>query len=94
MSEVTQHHSHKKLYFTVFASLAILTVIELIIPDMKLPYAIHASSLTFLAIVKAFLVAYFFMHLNEETKWLKFIAIIPVTAGLYALMVCIETLAR
>ncbi len=93
MSDVT-HHSHKKLYFTVFGGLAILTVLELLVPEMKLVYALHASLLTFLAIVKAFLVAYFFMHLNEETKWLKFIAVIPITAGLYALLVCIETLAR
>ncbi len=89
-----EHKSHKKMYFIVFASLAVLTVLEILVPDMHFPYALHASLLTFLALVKAFLVAYFFMHLNEETKWLKFIAVIPITAGLYAAMVAIETLSR
>jgi cytochrome c oxidase subunit 4 len=91
---VSEHHSHKKMYFMVFAGLAVLTILELAVPEMKWPYALHASSLTFLAIVKAFLVAYFFMHLNEETRWLKFIAALPVAAGLYTTMVAIETLSR
>ena len=93
MSEST-HKSHKKEYFIVFAALTILTVLELMVPEMKWPYSLHASSLTTLAIVKAFLVAYFFMHLKEETRWLKFIAVIPVTAALYTTMVAVETLAR
>lgn len=93
MSE-TEHKSHKKLYFTVFAALAILTALELMIPDMHWEMALHASSLTALALIKVFLVAYIFMHLNEETRWLKFIAILPVTAALYATIVAVETLAR
>lgn len=88
------HKSHKKLYFTIFAALAVLTIIEIYIPEMKLAYALHSSSLTLLAIVKAYLVAYFFMHLNEETAWMKFIAVIPITAALYTTMVAIETLSR
>jgi cytochrome c oxidase subunit 4 len=90
----TTHKSHKKLYFLIFGALTLLTVLELIVPEMKWPYALHSSSLTFLAIVKAFLVAYFFMHLNEETRWLKFIAALPIAAAVYTTLVAIETLAR
>jgi caa(3)-type oxidase subunit IV len=89
-----EHKSHKKQYFIVFAALAILTVLELIIPELNTTTFLKSSSLTILAVGKAFLVAYFFMHLNEETKWMKFIAAIPISAAFYATMVCCETLFR
>lgn len=88
------HHSHKKTYFIIFFVLAVLTVLEIYIPELDTTKFAKASSLTFLALGKAFLVAYYFMHLKEETKWLKFIAAIPVSAALYATMVVVETLSR
>lgn len=88
------HKSHKKEYFFVFAALAILTVLELYVPELKTSQLAKSSALTILAIGKAFLVAYYFMHLKEETRWMKFIAVIPVSAALYATMVVLESLAR
>jgi cytochrome c oxidase subunit IV len=88
------HPSHRKEYYIVFFVLVILTALELAIPSMDAAYAFKASSLVFLAIGKAFVVAYFYMHLNEETKWLKFIAAIPIAAALYATVVILETLYR
>jgi len=89
------HTSHKKMYFAIFGALTLLTVLELIVPAMdNLSTFAKGSALTALACGKAFLVAYFFMHLNEETKWLKFIAAIPISAGIYALVVVLESLAR
>ena len=76
---VEEHKSHKKEYFIVFLALAILTIIEIVIPDLDISKFAKGSSLTFLALGKAFLVAYFYMHLKEETKWLKFIGVIPVS---------------
>lgn len=93
MSE-THHHSHKKLYIIIFFALAILTGVELIIPELTIPYFYHASSLVALAIGKAFLVAYFYMHLNEETKWLKYIAAVPCSAFLYAAVLIAESMFR
>lgn len=90
-----QHHSHKKLYLIVFVALTVLTLIELWIPSIKgLSSFAKGSSLTGLAVGKAFLVAYIYMHLNQETKWLKFIAAIPIAAAIYALVVCLETVNR
>lgn len=86
--------SHKKQYFIIFIALAVLTAIEIAIPEYVTDYFFKASSLTLLAIGKAFLVAYFYMHLNEETRWLKFIAAIPISAAFYAAMVLIESIAR
>jgi caa(3)-type oxidase subunit IV len=90
----TTHHSHKKEYILVFIALGVLTVLELIIPEIDTSYALKASSLSILALGKAFLVAYYFMHLKEETKWLQFIALLPVFAFMYATFVVIESVVR
>lgn len=93
MSEVS-HKSHKAEYFKVFLVLTALTIVELIIPGMKVSHFAKASSLTFLAIGKACIVAYSYMHLKDETKWMKFVAMIPISAFLYAVMVILESLYR
>ena len=92
--EHVPHVSHKKLYIIVFVVLTVLTILELMIPDLKCAYWMKASSLTFLALGKAFLVAYIYMHLNEETKWMKFVAAIPAFAVVYATFIIVETIIR
>ncbi len=94
MSEGT-HHSHKKLYIVIFFALAALTGLELLIPELQnVSKIMKGSALTLLAFGKAFLVAYFYMHLNEEKGWLKFIAAIPISAGIYATVVILESMYR
>ncbi len=93
-SEVV-HKSHFKLYMIVFVALALLTLIEIIIPELdNVTTFFKASSLTGLAVGKAFLVAYFYMHLNEEKGWLRFIAAVPISAAIYATVVVLESLYR
>ncbi len=97
MSEVSHagHKSHKLEYFKVFLVLTALTVVELIIPGMaSLSQFAKGSSLTFLALGKAAIVAWSYMHLKDETKWMRFVALIPVSAFLYAIMVILESLYR
>lgn len=89
-----EHKSHWKEYFLVFLLLAFLTAVEIVIPGLDTKYVYKASSLVFLAIGKAFIVAYYYMHLNEERGWLKFIAAIPISAGLFALVVILESIYR
>lgn len=86
--------SHTKEYLIIFAVLAFLTVLELFVPELKIAYSHKAISLTLLALAKAFCVAYFYMHLNEETRWLKFIAAIPISAFIYFIVVVLESLNR
>ncbi|HXH29556.1 MAG TPA: cytochrome C oxidase subunit IV family protein [Bacteriovoracaceae bacterium] len=93
MSEVS-HTSHKKEYFKIFFLLTALTIVELIIPNMTLTQFMKISSLTFLALGKASIVAWFYMHLKDETKWMRFIALIPISAFLYATMTILEALYR
>lgn len=90
----TSTKSHKAEYFKVFFLLTALTIVELIIPNMKISHFAKGSSLTLLALGKACLVGWFYMHLKEETKWMKFIALIPISAFIYALVVILESIYR
>jgi cytochrome c oxidase subunit IV len=85
------HVSHKKQYIVIFVILAVLTGLEIWVAEIPGISKIgKGSSLTFLALGKAFLVAYYYMHLKEETKWMKFIAAVPVMAAVYATVLCLE----
>ena len=85
---------HRKEYIAIFVALAVLTVLELYVPEMEAPKATKGLILSALALVKAGMVAWSFMHLREERAWLKFIALIPVSAFLYATVLILEVLYR
>ena len=92
---VGTHKSHTKEYMFIFGLLTLLTVLELFIPGMdNLSKMMKGVGLTVLAIGKAFLVAYFFMHLKEEKGWMKFVAAVPISAALFAIVLVIESIAR
>lgn len=89
------HHSHKKEYIIIFFVLAILTVLELLVPGLKnVSHTMKAVTLVLLALAKAFLVAYSYMHLKSETNWLKFIAAIPLSIALFTLVLVLESIYR
>jgi cytochrome c oxidase subunit 4 len=88
------HKSHKAEYFKVFFLLTALTIIELIVPNVSLSQFAKGSSLTFLALGKAALVGWSYMHLKEETKWMRFVALIPISAFIYTAVVVLESLYR
>ena len=91
MADATQHKSHIKEYLIIFVALALLTALEIWAAEIPgISKLTKGSVLTGLAVGKAFLVAYYYMHLKEETKWLKFIAAIPIVAAVYALVLCLE----
>jgi cytochrome c oxidase subunit 4 len=91
----SEHKSHKKEYIIIFVVLAVLTILEIWVAEINgLSKMGKGSALTFLAIGKAVLVAYYYMHLKEETKWMKFIAAIPVMAAVYATVLCLEAIYK
>lgn len=91
-TEAHEHKSHKKMYIWIFVLLAVLTAIEIWVAEIHGISAFNkGTALTLLALGKAFLVAYFYMHLNEETKWLKLIAAVPILAGIYAIVLGLES---
>lgn len=87
------YHSHKKKYLMIFVLLAVLTVVELFAAEWS-NYTGKVISLSVLALAKALAVAYWYMHLEEEKAWLKFIAAIPMSAFIYAVVVILESTNR
>jgi cytochrome c oxidase subunit IV len=90
-----EHKSHKKEYIFIFVILAVLTAVEIWVAEVPgISKLGKGSALTGLAVGKACLVAYYYMHLKEETKWMKFIAAVPIMAGVYATVLCLEALYK
>lgn len=89
-----EHKSHTVEYILVFIALTVLTLLELKIPGLNTLYSYKAAGLVGLAAGKAFIVAYFYMHLKEETKWLKIIAAVPISAAFYAAALIVESMYR
>lgn len=83
----------KKEYLIVWAVLFVLTVVE-----VAAATAFHGTakwlSLVVLAIAKAGCVGYWYMHLKQEQHWLRFIALLPIIAGLYTIVLIKEVGAR
>lgn len=95
MSEHTHvHKSHTTEYIIVFVALTVLTGLELAIPGLSVAYYLKAISLISLAFGKAFVVAYFYMHLKEEKGWLRFIAALPIFAVFLAVVLILESVYR
>lgn len=71
-----------KKYWTIFWALFILTVAEVGVTYLPIPYGLMATGLVLMAVTKASLVGLYFMHLIEEktTIWLSVGA--PVVFGL------------
>ncbi|MBP9853266.1 MAG: cytochrome C oxidase subunit IV family protein [Candidatus Omnitrophica bacterium] len=71
-------HNLKKevsLYFKVFGSLAVLTVITVAISNIHLAIFLAVAIALIVATIKASLVAAFFMHLSHERKVIYFVLI-------------------
>ena len=90
---MSAHGNHRKEYIVVFVVLAILTVIE-IWAAKHLTEQAKLWSLIGLAVSKAACVGIFYMHLKLETKWLRFIAVIPVIMGFYVYALSYEVMYR
>jgi caa(3)-type oxidase subunit IV len=93
-AEAHTHKSHTVEYIIVFVVLTLLTAIELAIPNFTIPYSQKAIALVGLAVGKACIVAYFYMHLKEEKTWLKLIAALPISAAIYACILMLESVYR
>jgi len=89
-----EHKSHKKEYFIVFVVLGVLTALEIWAAELPFDKFTKGTVLTAFAVVKAGIVAYYYMHLKDETKWLKFISVIPIMAAVYATVLCLEAIFK
>jgi cytochrome c oxidase subunit 4 len=83
--------NHTKTYLKIFGALFILTIIEVAIAQMHIPYGMMVTILIALALVKAGLVAVYFMHLKYEKRFLSIIAYAPLAvATILILLVSLE----
>ena len=68
MADTQDFKKEQALYYKVFGSLAVLTVVTVAISNMQHGIALGIFLALFVATTKASLVASFFMHLSHERK--------------------------
>lgn len=91
-------HVDRKQYLIIFIALFVLTIVEVLIvevPWLEARKGMMILALTALAVYKAFLVLWFFMHLKHDAKPMRvgivYCALFPV---LYALGLIAEGIWR
>jgi cytochrome c oxidase subunit 4 len=85
---MSQAHPHPRPYGLIFLSLLALTILEIFAANLPLPKTAVVLVLLSMAIVKAGLVAMFYMHLKFEKVLLTVIALSPlIFSFLMALMI-------
>lgn len=70
-------HAHPN-YMAVFAILFIMTVIEVAVAFTPLPKVTIVLALVCLAVIKASLVALYYMHLKFEGRLIYAVALVPI----------------
>jgi len=85
------HASHKQYWF-IWGYLLVLTLAEVGVANISsISKSWVVSALVLLALVKAALVALFYMHLVHETNVLKWTVVIPMASPvLYAVVLIAE----
>src|SRR5690348_2699766 len=79
-----ESHAHldpaaqRKEYFKIFFILVVLTVLEVVFVMLPLPKLVITLLVVTASCSKAGLVGYYYMHLKQETKWLKMLACLPL----------------
>ena len=76
----TDHHVEPN-YIAVFVALFVFTLIEVGMTYLPIPQIATVIFLIALAIVKAALVALFFMHLKFDSRLLTPIFVVPLSLG-------------
>ncbi len=94
MSETAVHKdTHEDPnYLAIFGWLFALTVVEVGIIYLPLPKLMIAAGLVILAVVKASLVAIYFMHLKFEKVVIWWIAVIPAILCVFLILMLIPEL--
>jgi cytochrome c oxidase subunit 4 len=91
----TEIHVPRKQYWFIFVLLFAFTMLEVGLVYLPLSWGKMVSGLCGMALVKAYMVAIFYMHLGQETMTLRFMALLPMLVpGFYAVILCMEGAAR
>jgi len=89
-------HVDRKEYWKIFVWLTVLTILEVgIVYVPGISWGMLVSALCGLAIAKATLVGLFYMHLKDETKYLRWTVAIPMSLpAFYAVVLIAEAVWR
>jgi len=74
------------LYTSVFLVLGVLTIIEVLVAEIFTADAITIPVNLGLAVTKAFLVVYYYMHLNTDSRVFRWTLLVPIGVGLLSAM--------
>ncbi len=89
--------SHRKQYLLIWVYLAVLTALEVGIasPSLGLDKTLVVLGLVAMALAKAGLVLFYYMHLREETVVMRYTVVLPLFfPPFYALVLMAEGYAR
>lgn len=81
---MSEHVTSRKIYFAVFAALMVLTAATVIVANFDLGWANDVVALG-IAVTKALLVLWFFMHLRYSTR----VTVLTAVAGFFWLAILI-----
>ncbi len=84
--------SHSKLYLTIFAALAFLTILTVSVSYLHLDRIKAISVALIIASIKVSLIAAFFMHLKMEKKWIHGFFYIAIFLALFLLLLVLPDL--
>ena len=72
MTTHTAHHSHRPVYYKIFAALMVLLILTVVAAKIPLPGQGNIAVALGIAIVKAALIVMFFMHFrdSEHLVWI------------------------
>ena len=88
-------HINRKEYWVIFFVLGILTVLEVGVVDVPVGKNLIILALVSLAVVKAAIVALFYMHLNHDTQIMKLSIALPLSIpAIYAVVLIIDAQMR
>ena len=88
-------HINRKEYWVIFFALGILTLLEVGVVDVPMGKNLIILALVSLAVVKAAIVALFYMHLNHNTKVMKWSIALPLCIpAVYAVVLIIDAQMR
>jgi len=96
ITDTSRVHVDRKEYWFIFLMLFILTVLEVGVVFVEGISKGHiVAVLTIMALVKAALVGLFFMHLNHETKIVRWGVILPLMVPFfYAAVLIADAIVR
>ena len=88
-------HINRKQYWVIFLALGVLTALEVGVVYLDISWGMMVTALVGLAVVKAAMVGFFYMHLGHESMTLRMTVLVPMLVpAFYAFVLITEAAWR